>query len=76
MDCSGVKDKEEISVHILYLRLWLGAGVGVANSNLYLFEKCFNRVLKIDWRSHLVIVLGELSRIDEPISLFEMHKDF
>jgi hypothetical protein len=43
---------------------------------LYLFEKCFNRVLKVDWRSHLVVILCELSRIDESISLFQMYYDF
>jgi hypothetical protein len=75
-DCAGVQNKEEGNVHILRLHVWLRAGVGVASPILALFEQCFNRVLKVDWRSHLVIIFGELSRIDESISLFQMHKDF
>jgi hypothetical protein len=41
----------------------------------HFFEKCFNWILKIDGRCHLVIVLSELSWVYETISLFQMHED-
>jgi hypothetical protein len=72
-DCAGVQNKEEGNVHILRFHVWLRASIGVSNSILYFFEKCFNWVLKVDWRSHLAVIFCELSRIDESISLFKMH---
>jgi hypothetical protein len=66
---------KESNAHILCFHVWLRAGVGVANPILYLFEKCFNRVLKVDMCSHLVIIIGELGRINETISLFQICED-
>jgi hypothetical protein len=56
-DCACVENKEKGNVNILCLHVWLRAGIGVADPIFNLLEKCFNRVLEVDWGCNLIVIL-------------------
>jgi hypothetical protein len=74
-DGSCVQDKDEININILCFHVWLHACVGRANPILFFFKECFNWILKMYGCCHLVIILSELSWVDEAISFFQIHDD-